>query len=170
MDAIEDRGAPYVIVPAKRPFDNVPVQADWHDYVINRRRTGVAVVLDFRMRPLRDDATGLQYRATTGGVTSRKPWFEIAWPRVVGGTVSDGSVIWTAEAMASNSLRASIVDDDWPAVTGLTLTNESVSDFVYTVFVAGGIHGSTYEVRHRVTLAGTSAEAKEGLIILPVRD
>ena len=32
----DDVGAPYGPVPPKRTWDNVPVQIDWHNYLVNR--------------------------------------------------------------------------------------------------------------------------------------
>lgn len=164
----DDRGAPYGTVDAKRSFDNVPVQIDWHDYLINRRIPGAAVSADYRMRPMRAQATGLQYRCTTAGVTSKVPDGRIQWPTTVAGTVTDGTVVWTAEAMATSSLRSTISTNDWPAVSGLTLGTESNNDLIYTVNVSGGTDGQDYEVKHQITLV--NGELKEGVAVLPVRD
>jgi hypothetical protein len=168
MEPAEGRGPPAGVADAKRPTANVPLRVDWHDYLIARREPGVYVALDARIRPLRADATGLQYRCTTPGVTSGVPFNRIRWPRTAGLTEPDGSVVWTAEPIDSNSLRASVSSDTWVVPTGLTLGTVSNNDLVYTALVDGGDDGITYEVRHRIVLS--PAEDNEALILLPVRD
>jgi hypothetical protein len=160
------KGAPYVEVDPKRSFDEVAIEVDWHDYLIRTRLAGTAYSVNDRVRPLRRDATGLQYRCSTAGVTSGKP--SVRWPTVSGGTVTDGTVVWTAEAVTSASLRTTISTEDWPAVTGLTLGAESNADLRYQVLVDGGVSGQTYEVRHQVVMA--NGEEKEAVAVLPVRD
>lgn len=159
-----EQGAPYIEVEPKRSFDKVPLQVDWHDYLVNLWRPGVAYSLGARTRPRRARATGKQYRITTAGVSGHKE------PRWTNGmdTVTDGTAVWTPEAIDSNSLRSTISSDDWPDVTGLTLSDESNGDLVYEIFADGGTSGQTYEVKHQVTLA--NGEEKEAVIILPVSD
>jgi hypothetical protein len=167
MTPADDRGAPAGIAEPKRSYDNVPVRVDWHDYLINRREEGAAVAQNYVFRPPRAQATGLEYKCTTAGVTSAKPFGKITWP-AVGLTVTDGSVVWTAQAISASSLRTTISSSQWPSVTGLTLSSSSNSDQIYTTNAAGGNSGERYEIVHEVTLA--NGELKEGLIILPVQD
>lgn len=162
----DDRGAPYAEVEPKRSFDEVPIAVDWHDYLANFREAGTAYASGYRVRLPRRYATGLQYQCTTPGVTSGKP--NVRWPTLVGGTVTDGTVVWTAEAMSTQSLRTTIASDDWPAVAGLTLGTESNNDLRYQVLVDGGTSGQTYEVKHQVILA--NGEEKEAVAVLPVQD
>lgn len=161
-------GAPYVEVPAKRSFDEVPVEVDWHDYLARLRRPGSAVAANDVVRPLRSQATGLQYRATSNGVTSRRPTASLSWPTQIGGTLRDGSVTWTAEPVSTASLRTTITADDWPSVAGLSFGAEVNSDLRYVLMVGGGSNGVVYEVKHQVTLA--NGEDKEAVAVLPVRD
>ncbi len=163
----EEIGQPYVRVQAKRSFDEVPVEVDWHDYLVRQRRPGTAYNAGDRVRPLRKDATGLQYNCTTAGVTSGKPL--VRWPTVAGGTVTDGTVVWTAEAVTSASLRTTIASEDWSASAGVVLGAESSSDLRYIVMVGSGVSGQTYTVTHRVTLA-LNSEDKEAVAVLPVQD
>ena len=164
----ENRGAPYGVVAPKRAFDDVPIEVDWHDYLANTRQPGMAYSADARVRPLRADATGLQYRCTTAGVTSGQPSARLRWPTTAGGTVTDGSVVWTAEALTSASLRTTISSSSWPAVNGLTIADQGSVDLKHSANVAGGKSGQRYEVKHRVTLA--NGEDKEAVAILPVQD
>lgn len=168
MTSETDRGAPYGRVDEKRSFDNVPIAIDWHDYLVNRREPGSLAALNFTFRPPRALATGLQYKITTAGVLSNKPFGQIRWPTTAAGIVADGTAAWTAEAISTTSLRSTISNDDWPAVDGVTLGTESNADLRYTVLVAGGSDGNDYELKHRITLA--TGELKEGVAVLPVRD
>jgi hypothetical protein len=164
----DEIGAPYLEVKAKRSFDDVPVEVDWHDYLANVRRLGSAYQVNDLVRPLRQFATGLQYRCTVAGITSGRKYSEIRWPTVVGGTVTDGTVTWTAEALSNGSLRSTIASNTWPAVAGLTLSGAASLDLRYVTRVAGGVSGTSYDIKHQVTLA--SGEDKEAVIVLPVRD
>lgn len=170
MDALVDRGAPAGTAEPKRVANKVPVRVDWHDYLINRREPGTAVALNFVFRPSRSKATGLEYKCTNAGVTSRMPFDAIKWPTIAGGAVTDGVVVWTAQAVSVSSLRATANTEGWSADTGVTLSNPSNNDLVYTTFVAGGANGSDYEIKHSITLTGTPGELAEALIVLPVRD
>lgn len=161
-------GAPYVEVDAKRSFDDVPVEVDWHDYLARLRRPGSAVSVSDAVRPIRSQATGLQYRCSVAGVTSKRATAQIVWPAIAGATLADGSVTWVAEAISTASLRTTITAEDWPAVAGLTLTAEVNADLRYVVNVAGGVDGQTYLVKHQVTLA--NGEDKEAVAVLPIRD
>lgn len=152
----------------KRSYASVPVVFDWHDYLAVHRQLGQEAALDFRFRPLRLQSTGFQYKCTTEGVTSGKPFAHIRWPTTLGGTVTDGNVVWTAEVLDENSLRTTISYDDWPSVSGLTYVAESNTDFRYQILVSGGGNGQDFLITHRVTLA--NGELQELAAILPVRD
>lgn len=163
----EEHGAPYIEVPAKRSADKVPVQIDWHDYLANDWQRGVHYAFGVRIRPRRAEATGFEYEVTTAGVSgSKRPVF----PKVEGATVQSGSVTFTARAISNASLRATIVDSDFPVVTGLTLTDQSSDDLVHTVYASGGTDGANYEVMNRITLSNAPGELKEAVALLPVRD
>lgn len=164
----EEHGAPYIEVPAKRSADKVPVQFDWHDFLANDWQPGRAYAsLGERIRPVRGLATGFEYEVTTTGVSgNRRPIF----PTTAGATVRSGSVTFTARAMSSASLRATISSSSFPAVSGVTLSDQSNDDLVYTTYVAGGSNGSSYEVKHQITLSNAPGEIKEGVAVVPVLD
>ncbi|MCS6946258.1 MAG: hypothetical protein NZM12_01435 [Steroidobacteraceae bacterium] len=164
----EKRGQPYVLVEPKRSFDEVLCEVDWHDYLARLRLPGTQYLIGTAIRLIRDQATGLEYLCSTSGVTSRTPTAEIRWPRTAGQTLTDGSVVWTAQAVSISSLRTTITSNAWSATSGVNLGAEFVSDLRYQVIVAGGVSGQHYEVRHRVTLA--NGEDKEAVILLPVQD
>jgi hypothetical protein len=110
-------------------------------------------------------STGLQYRCTTAGVTSFK---EPRWGTTLAGTTPDGTVVWTAEAIDTQSLRTTISSEDYVLDTGLTNGGESSADLKYTVLVRGGTNGQEYRVKHQVACA--NGEDKEAVGILPVAD
>ena len=164
----EERGAPVVDVPAKRVYDAAEIEVDWHDFLARLRRPGSAVIVDEVVRPIRAEATGLQYRCTGAGVTAARENARFPWPKIAAQTIVDGSVTWTAEPVSAASLRTVIVTEEWPAVAGLTYTGAVSQDQRYQITVGGGIAGQVYEVIHRVTLANGSR--KEAVARLPVRD
>lgn len=164
----DNRGQPAKEVLAKRPADKVPIDVDWHDFLINERMPGVAIAVNYVVRPRRATATGLEYKCTTAGVTSFVPYERILWPKVAAQTITDGSVVWTAQAVSASSLRATISGNVWTFDSGVNKSNESNADFVYTAFADGGSNGQIYSLRHVVTLS--SSEVKEALILLPVSD
>jgi hypothetical protein len=168
METAADRGPPAGIADPKRPNANVALRVDWHDYLISRREPGAAIALNQRVRPERAKATGLQYKCTTAGVASSWPWDRIRWPLTLGGTVTDGSAIWTAEAIDVNSQRLTISTDVWTADSNITLATQSNADLVYTTYASGGSDSQQYEIRHKVTLS--NGEIAEALILLPVKD
>lgn len=94
------------------------------------------------------DGTGWQYQSS-GGVTNGDD-FEPDWPTEDGGTVEDGSLTWTAEAITYDSLRYRIDSVTWTAPDGITLTNEQVIDQPamqeVRVTVAGGAAGQKYRI------------------------
>lgn len=161
----EDRAPPYGEVDAKRPFAIVAVTFDWHDYLANLRAPGAAVALNDVVRLRRLEATGLEYKCTTAGVTG---WRNLVWPGSVGQTLNDGSVVWTAQAVSSASLRTTITLSTFPTVSGVTYGTTSETDLRYAIQVSGGTANRSYEIRHRVTLANT--EQQEALAMLDVRD
>jgi hypothetical protein len=154
-----------VELKAKRSFDESPVSFDWHDFLANLPQRGKAYASNDRVRLPRDRSTGLQYRCTTAGVTGA---IEPRWPKVVALTVTDGSVVWTAEAVDAVSLRTTITSDTFEADSGVTLGAESSADLVYTVLVSGGTAGESYLIRHQIGCA--NGEDKEAIGRLPVED
>lgn len=156
-------------VEPKRSGDTIWVnRVDWHDVLANFRESGVAVALNAVVRLSRLDSTGLQYRATTAGITSGARIPRRRWPTTIGGTLTDGSVVWTAEVMSVDSLRTSVVSDDWLAVSGLAFGSRTAADMIYQIMVDGGVSGQTYDLVHRITCA--NGEVIEQKIRLPVED
>lgn len=153
-----DESIDIAIISPKRAGETVAIKLDWHDFLANQRQPGTAVASGAIVRPARRRATGLQYRCTTAGVTSGQPTDRLRWPTTAAATLTDGSVVWTAEAMTSASLRTSVSADDWPTVTGLTFGTTSNADLIYTLLVSGGTSGQTYDIEHEITCANGEKE------------
>lgn len=163
----DEHGAPYFEVPAKRVADDVPIQFDWHDYLANDWQPGRNYPIGERLRPIRALATGFEYEVTTAGQSgNRRPVF----PQLLNSTVRSGSVVFTARELSDASLRATIASAAFPTVDGLTLSNPSDEDLVYTTYVAAGVNRQRYEVKHQITLSNAPGEIKEAVALLAVLD
>lgn len=169
-------GQPVQTVATKRVADVVPITFDWHDYLLNNRIIGGAVTVDYVFRPVRAQATGFQLRCTTAGVTSP---FDTPLPAVrsAGLVIDDGTVQWTSEVLSTASLRGVIGTYTYTSVpnTDLVLTDSGNEDFIYTTFAGAGLSGSSYQIKHDVTLVNATTsvptgELKEAVAILPVQD
>lgn len=97
----------------------LPFQFNWTRELANlwAADTGFAALAVVRPRAA-ERQTGFEY-ASSGGQTGPE---EPQWPTTLGGTVQDGSITWTAQALSNGSLRERIADVDWPAVTDFTIT------------------------------------------------
>lgn len=87
-------------------------------------------------------APGLQYSSSGGYTGAREP----RWPTSVGGTVVDGSITWTAEAVATTSLLRTLSSAAWTADTGITLSGAATSGQVASTNIDGGTDGQTYVI------------------------
>lgn len=109
---------------------------------------------DVAIRPsLEIKGTGFEY-VSSGGVSSGLE--EPIWPEVSGGTVTDGSITWTARAISNESLKQRISGSaSWTADTGLTLDSQEEIDSParqeVRIWVSGGLSGQTYRNFFEVT-------------------
>lgn len=168
----DGRGRAWARVPAKQPGDPARIGVDWHDWLIRTwPGSGYTVALGTAIRfprgPARKQSnpTGIQFRASTAGVTGP---FEPKWPKTIGATVADGSVVWTAEAVSTDSLQRTVASQAWSVPTGVTSSGESVTadGFEYSVLISGGADGQEYACIHRVVFS--DGQADSGVVILPV--
>lgn len=88
-------------------------------------------------------ATGLQYKATTAG---RSATAEPRWPTAAAGAVTDGSVVWTAEAISTGSLIRTLSSASWTADTGITVGSPTTAGTKSTVLISGGTEGQDYDI------------------------
>lgn len=118
------------------------------------------------IRPTKGNGTGFVYHAGGAGQTGEN---EPAWPTVAGGTVTDGSITWTAQAppAAGQDAIASVV---WSQVSPpdatLTISGQSNTTLVAQANIGGGTSGKTYTVRAQVTM--TSSAVYIVLIIVAI--
>jgi hypothetical protein len=99
------------------------------------------------------DPTGFEYLCTSGGRTGSE---EPAWPRVIGGSVVDGSLTWQAQAISFDSLVERIASDTWTASDPVGLTTAAVAPVdtaglqQTAVICSDGEVGETYIVENEV--------------------
>jgi hypothetical protein len=129
---------------------------DYAPFLANAWLAGKVYANGEAIRPT--SPTGFQYSCGGGQSASDEP----VWPTTLGGTVTDGSITWTAEAIDNTSLRATIVSSDWAASDGITVSNEQTysSDGIQivTALISDGDAGSDYEVTNTVTLSDSTVE------------
>lgn len=96
--------------------------------------------------------SGFAYQATAVGTTGRAP---PRWPQILGQTVVDGSITWTATTAGANG----VFPISAPAVTsdpaGLTIASVAVVENtkIEAVF-SGGILGQEYDAVYSGTIDG----------------
>ena len=149
--------------PGKDPAESVVVTLDWFNLCANFWRANERYQSSEFIRPKR--ATGFSYEATTAGLSGK---IEPVWPRTVGETKTDGSVVWTCRVADANGLN--VISN--PAVSpdptgGLTCTNVQISeDTKVLVTYAAGVDRQKYDAVCTVTINGV---ARVGRQRVPVR-
>ena len=159
-------GAPYIIVPNVRSWDQVPISFDWHDFLINVRQPGGAVALNDTIRPPRAQATGMQLICTQAGVSSAAT--SIQWPLKVGAMVNDGTVIWTSEPCDDTSMRTDIASHTFDPDSPVVCTDLGTYDYVISCRIADGVSANTYDVRCRIVCV--NGDNKEAVAVVTVQD
>ena len=105
---------------------------------------------------------GFEYECTTGGQTSPT---EPKWPTTVAGTVTDGSVTWTARAFSTNATDT-ISSANVNAPTGVTAGTPVVDGSLVIVAMYGGTNGQCHIISVEAsTSAGELFEEKIELVI-----
>lgn len=160
---IDGIGEPFAEMPAKRPYHTIDYGIDWTAFLAKHWQQGTSYAANDRVRPR--TPTGFEYEATTAGQSAAR---EPRWPTTLADTVADGSVIWTARALSTASLRTTVSTSSWTADSGVTLSGAVVDGQLATTLVAGGTSGNRYSVLNRVTFA--NGQRAEGELVIPVRD
>lgn len=125
----------------KDPAETLDYAADFGSHCARYREPSTDYSLNTIVLPKR--ATGLQYKATTAG---RSATAEPRWPATAAGTVTDGSVVWTAEAITTGSLLRTLSSAAWSADTGVTVGSPSTAGTRSTVLISGGTEGQDYDI------------------------
>lgn len=158
------RGRAWIRVDPKRPGDPARVAVDWHDWLARVwAGPGQVVAAGTVVRPRRADATGLQYRTTAGGVAGAA---EPRWSRVAGAQVVDGSVVWVAEVMSTDSLARTVSSQAWSVPSPLASSAELNSDHIHSALITGGVDGVEYSIEHRVVFSDSQADT--GVLVMLV--
>jgi hypothetical protein len=139
------------------PTDKLDYTVDFDRHCTRFREPGTAYALGDRVRPKR--STGVQYRATTAGVTGTD---EPRWPTNASASVKDGSVVWAAEAIGNASLRRTLSSSVWTPDSGLTVTGKVDGTTGTTAFVSGGTIGQVYDV----AVEGTFSDGSKLVAVL----
>lgn len=161
----QDRAQVFDVDP-KRVFSRVPIQVDWHDFLARVWQPGSVFSVGEVIRQKRANSAGYELECTQAGVSGSRT---LVWPQDIGRSLSEGSVRWVSRNLTAESFRTTILTSAWTSdPPGLTLSDESISDFIYTVFVDDGHSGVTYDVVHSIILA--DGEEMQAVARLPVRD
>lgn len=107
----------------------LPYGVDWTDRVTQwmLRRTTYAASTATRSRK----SPGFNY-VSSGGMTGL---VEPTLPQVIGGTVQDGSLIWTCAALDNTSLAATLVSSTWSANPGLAFDDETTNGLLTAALI-----------------------------------
>lgn len=143
----------------KLPTERIPVSIPLRGSgFIRTWEAGRVFASSVRVRPAKKP-NGFEYECTTAGQTgSREP----SWPETEGGTVTDGSVVWTCRAISNASLARVIASCVWSG-GGLTVDGEQIintnGEGQVSCYVSGGVSGSLYEVTATITFNDGAVEA-----------
>lgn len=113
-------------------------------------------LLDF-IRPTK--ANGFAYECATAGTSASS---EPIWPRTLGQTIADGSVVWTCRAASTNGLNVISSPSAVSDPIGLTISSVSVSESTKILAnYSGGTLGQQYDAVFTFTLNGVSRVARQ---------
>jgi len=152
-----------------RPGEVMNFAFEWSIWLANRWIAGIPVNAGFAIRPRK--ATGFEYATAAGGFSGSvaPPAIEPAWPILEGLQVSDGTVLWTCQAISDSSLESTISSSDWAADSPLTLggLSRNGTRVAGLVTIGSATADGDYYVRNTITLASTVK--KVGTLLMRVR-
>lgn len=114
-----------------------------------------------------DPPNGFEYKATAGRTGTKT----FIWPTTVGGTVTDGGVTWTCQAVTTASLVATVSGTPtWTVSSALAVTAESISGQIASALIdaASATDGTDEDVVVTATLSDGQIIVKR--VILPIRE
>jgi hypothetical protein len=112
------------------------------------------------------NASGFEFEPSTPGRSGGTP---PRWPTLLGGTVNDGSIVWTARALSSASLVRSLIGvPTWSCESSeITIGTVTTLGMKTMADLSGGKNGFDYPIS--VQAAFTAGKAKTAVCILKVR-
>lgn len=148
----------------KDPGASKKVRLDLYAACANRWRANEAYSAAEYVRPRTPKSTGFAYECTTAGLSGAN---EPRWPRAIGETVPDGSIVWTCRAAALNGLNVlsapSAVADP---TGGLTVESVSVEEgHKLLATYVGGTLGQDYDAVFSFTLDGVPQVARQRVLV-----
>jgi hypothetical protein len=151
----------YTVEKCQKAGENRPYGFDWTVFLANRWRANTPFAVGDRVRPTTElKHTGFEY-ASSGGQSNGKK--EPSWPKVLAGTVLDGSIRWTAVAMSTDGLLETIVTSTWTVPGAVTDTTDAVASEAgrqaTSVFLASATPGEYEIVNEIVTSSGAEYQA-----------
>jgi hypothetical protein len=126
----------------KEPTEALDYTAVFDPHCINVRQPLTPYATNACVQPIAGN--GFQYRAANTGTTGRT---EPRWPEIVGGEVTDGTVIWIAAPITVESLSRTLVSTDWSSDAGLTIGPQTDWMTTSVAIISGGTLGQTYRVQ-----------------------
>ena len=142
---------------SKDPAEQLQVELDFYHFAIARWAPNDLCAAGETVRP--DVGTGYAYVVDVAGTTAAEP---PRWPRIAGGTVQDGSVVWRAVSAGSLGLHAitgTPTAESEP--DGLVISEISIEEgFKLLATLEGGVLGRTYEAAFTFTLRGKTRIAR----------
>lgn len=135
----------------KRADENLPIGIDLTGFCERRWLARKVIAEDETLRPSLLKQTGYEYVCTVAGQCGVN---EPVWARTIGGTVTDGSVTWTCQAIGNDSLARTITECTWVTddfdVTDEDLVNTEGEQQV-SCFIGGSPGRGRYQVVAHVT-------------------
>ena len=150
---------------------------NWTAYFTRVWEPGMGFAPGVAVRPNSRPGTGYEYLSSGGvsrGATPRRPLAKVEplWPEGSDAiaTVTDGSIVWTRQAISFESLEERIASDNWEVPSGLTGDPQPFVDSAglqaSAIRLGGGVVGQIYDVRVDVTT--TIGNVHTGIIRLTI--
>lgn len=144
----------------KDPSESLPVELNLFKYCANFWRANEQFGAAEYARPNR--STGFAYQSSGGTSGEREP----VWPTVLGGTVVNGSITWTAVAAGLNGLNAITAPTAVSDPLGLTIASVSASESTKILATySGGTLDQDYDAVFTFTLNGVSRVARQRVLV-----
>ena len=144
---------PQTAYRTKLAAGNLPYEIDVGQDSVIEWDDALSIAAAGVVRPTQANATGFVY--LNGATAGQTGTLEPAWPTTSGGTVTDGSLTWTAAAppaVGQDTIASATWTQVSPPDSALTITGETNTSLVASAFIGGGTSGSVYEVEILVTM------------------